>query len=285
MAGGTLATHASVCVNHREPTDNELFDTWQSGSDLGVQPLFRRSEERFKADGTVDYLEWYDPYVQEERVDDYELGFSWQNPDLSFTVGGYWMDFQNEIVALGGVNDDGSSIRGNAGQTEHKGIEFGLNAKIARNHGLALAASKSWDTFNEFLYHDYDGTVNDYSGNPISLFPGHLLMLSWDAEWIRGFTTRIRLRDTGKQYLDNTGTEERTIDPWTTVDLSFWFDLGRLGSETLAGARAFVHLRNLGDTEYETWGYYGWNEIGQQEENFFTPAAGRNFAVGLDYDF
>ena len=44
------------------------------------------------------------------------------------------------------------------------------------------------------------------------------------------------------------------------------------------GARAFVHLRNLGDTEYETWGYwYG--------ENYYTPAAGRNFAVGLDYVF
>jgi iron complex outermembrane receptor protein len=278
VIGGSTALYGSAGRNHREPTDNELFDTFSSGSDLGVQPLFARSEDRLKSDGTVDYVEWYDPYVQEERVDDYELGLSWQNPNLSFTIGGYWMDFQNEIVALGGVSDDGSSIRGNAGQTEHKGLELGINAKIARNHGLSLAASRSWDTFKEFLYHDYDGTVYDYSGNPISLFPSHLLMVSWDAEWIRGLSTRIRFRDTGRQHLDNTGNEERTIDPWTTVDLSLWFDLGPLGVDSLKGTRAFVHLRNLGDTEYETWGYY-------YGENYYTPAAGRNFAVGVDYDF
>ena len=48
-------------VNHREPTDNELFDTWQSGSDLGVQPLFRTQRDVLKADGSVDYVEWFDP--------------------------------------------------------------------------------------------------------------------------------------------------------------------------------------------------------------------------------
>jgi len=278
VVGGEMAAYGSVGRNHREPTDGELFDTWQSGSDLGVQPLFRRSQEVLKADGSVDFVEWFDPYVQEERVDDYEIGLSWQNPHVSFTLGGYWMDFQNEIVALGGVSDDGSSIRGNAGRTVHKGLELGLRARVARAHELSLAASRSWDEFKEFLFHDYDGSVHDYSGNPISLFPSHLLMVSWDARWTPGVQTRLRLRDTGRQHLDNTGNKDRTIDPWTTVDLSLWFDLGGLGARALEGARVFVHLRNLGDTEYETWGYWA-------GENYYTPAAGRNFAVGLDYNF
>jgi outer membrane receptor protein involved in Fe transport len=141
-----------------------------------------------------------------------------------------------------------------------------------------VAASRSWDTFREFLYHDYDGTVYDYAGNPIALFPSHLLMLSWDARWTGAVTSRLRLRDTGRQHLDNSGDAERTIDPWTTVDVSLWFDLGGWGMTGLEGARAFVHVRNLGDTQYETWGYwYG--------ENYYTPAAGRNFACGLDFEF
>jgi iron complex outermembrane receptor protein len=86
------------------------------------------------------------------------------------------------------------------------------------------------------------------------------------------------VRNTGQQYLDNTGNEDRTIDPWTTVDLSVWFDLGGLGWRSLDGATVFAHLRNLADTEYEVWGYwYG--------ENYYTPAAGFNFAVGIDYGF
>ena len=98
------------------------------------------------------------------------------------------------------------------------------------------------------------------------------------AHGLRPFSSRIRLRDTGRQYLDNTGNADRTIDPWTTVDISLWFELGELGLKSLEGARAFLHLRNFGDTEYETWGYY-------YDENYYTPAAGRNFAIGVDYNF
>ena len=278
VVGGSMAAYGSVGRNHREPTDGELFDTFSSGSDLGVQPLFETSRNVLKADGSVDYVEWFEPYVKEERVDDYEVGFSWQNPHISFTLGGYWMNFQNEIVALGGVSEDGSSIRGNAGRTEHKGLELGLRVRLTDHHDLAVAASKSWDEFKEFIYHDYDGKTYDYSGNPISLFPSHLLMVSWDAAWSKAISSRIRFRDTGRQHLDNTGDRERTIDPWATVDLSLWFNLGRMGMPSLDGARAFLHVRNLGDMEYETWGYwYG--------ENYYTPAAGRNFAVGMDYIF
>ncbi len=97
---------------------------------------------------------------------------------------------------------------------------------------------------------------------------------------------QVRVRNVGQQYLDNTGDEDRTIDAWTTFDLSFWVDLGGMGLEALQGARAFAHLRNLGDTEYETTGYYNpWGGADYSGENHYTPAAGRNFAVGVDYDF
>ncbi len=278
--GGALQAFASVGRNHREPTDNELFDTWQGGDDLGVQPLFATSREVTDAQGNVLYVEWSDPYVQEERVLDYELGLGWQGPRLSLTLAGYWMDFENEIVAYGGVNDDGSSIRGNAGRTTHRGLEAGLRARVADAHDLTLAASRSWDEFDEFVFHDWDGAEYDYAGNPIALFPRHLLMAMWDTQWTPAFKTRLRVRNTGQQQLDNTGDGDRVIDAWTTFDVSLWCDVGRL-AEGLDGARAFVHLRNLGDTEYETWGYYdSWSE-----ESYLTPAAGRNFAVGVDYTF
>lgn len=277
--GGSLQLFGSVGVNHREPTDNELFDTWTGGSDLGAQPLFARSRTVYAADGTtVSRVEWSDPLVKQEKVVDYELGLAWQNPRLSVTLGGYWMDFTDEIVPYGGVNDDGSSIRGNAGATLHRGLELGLRAQVTGRHSLALAASRSWDEFDEFVFHDWDGSVHDYAGNPVAGFPDRLAMVSWDTRWQGGTRTRIRLRHTGRQHLDNSGLAERTIDPWITLDLSCWLDLGRAGWTALEGATAFVHVRNVGDTEYETWGYwYG--------ENWLTPAAGRNFVIGLDYLF
>ena len=278
IAGGHTALYGSVGVNHREPTDNELFDTWDGADDLGTDPLFNHSREVLKGDGTVDYVQWWDPRITEEKVIDYEGGISWAGSFLSFTLGGYWMDFTNEIVPYGGVNEDGYGIRGNAAKTLHRGLELGLRAKINNGNTLAVAASRSWDEYDVFDFYDWDGTYSDFSGNPIALFPEHLLSVSWQAQWNPGVRTQVRVRNVGKQYLDNTGNEERTIDPWTTLDLSLWFDLDRIGLQSLAAAQAFIHVRNIGDVEYETSGYY-------YIENNYIPAAGRNFAVGVDYDF
>jgi len=141
-----------------------------------------------------------------------------------------------------------------------------------------LAASKSWDEFQEFFYHESDSLIHDYSGNTIALFPAHLVMANWETEWSRSLRTRLRVRNTGQQHLDNTGDGERVIDPWTTVDVSFWVDLGAVGMPALKGTTAFLHMRNLADKEYETWGYY-------YGENYYTPAAGRNFVLGVDHTF
>ena len=279
LGGGNMALFGSVGVNHREPTDNELFDTWDGADDLGATPLFNHSRQVMKADGaTVDYVQWWDPKVQEEKVIDYEVGVSWAGEFLSFTLGGYWMDFTNEIVPYGGINEDGYGIRGNAEKTLHRGLELGLRARIDSRNSLSVAASRSWDQYDVFDFYDWDGAYSDFSGNPIALFPEHLLSVAWQTQWNSGVRSRIRVRNVGKQYLDNTGDEDRIIAPWTTLDLSLWFNLDQVGIKALEAAQAFIHVRNLGDVEYETSGYY-------YIENNYIPAAGRNFAVGLDYDF
>jgi iron complex outermembrane receptor protein len=278
VAGGALQAYGSAGVNHREPTDGELFDTWQGGDDLGVMPLFRHSRNVLSSDGSVAFVEWSDPLVQEERVVDYELGLGWRTPSVAVNLGGYWMDFTDEIVPYGGVNDDGSSIRGNAGRTRHRGLELEVKARVDTGNTLSVAASKSWDEFQEFIFHDWDGATYDYAGNRIALFPAHLLLASWDTRWNDDVRTRIRVRNAGEQALDNSGTSDRVIDAWTTLDLSVWLDLGALGLKALEGTRGYLHVRNIGDTQYETWGYY-------YDENYYTPAAGRNFVLGVDHTF
>ncbi len=157
-------------------------------------------------------------------------------------------------------------------------MELELRLKASQRHSLSVAASRSWDKFQEFIFHDWDGSVYDYSGNSIALFPTHLVMVNWTTQWNQDLRMRLRVRNTGRQQLDNSGETARTIDPWTTVDVSFWLDLGAVVGPGLRGTTAFLHVRNLADVEYETWGYY----FG---ENYYTPAAGRNFVVGVDHTF
>lgn len=281
VGGGTLQLYANVGVNHREPADSELFDTWVGGDDLGATPLFSGRREVPDGQGGVAYVEWTGPLVRPERVTDWELGAGWRARGVEVTLGGYWMDFANEIVPYGGVNDDGSSIRGNAGLTRHRGLELGVQGRLSERQQAALAFSRSWDEAVEFSFHDWDGTVYDEAGHPLPLFPEYLLLGTWDGQWGHGLRTRVRVRSAGRQWLDSSGLADRTIDPWTTLDVSLWLDLGAAGLLRDADVTAFAHLRNLTDAEYETWGY--WNAW--DGENWYTPAAGRNVAVGIDCGF
>ncbi len=87
----------------------------------------------------------------------------------------------------------------------------------------------------------------------------------------------LQVRRVGKQYLDNTGDEARTIDPATVVDLALFWNLGR----AVRGLTANLRLLNLFDEEYETWGYYDPYGAG----NYKLPAATRNWLAGITYDF
>ncbi len=286
LLGGDLGLYGHVGRTHREPADNDLFDTWDGPDDLGVAPLFARSETVDEdGDGDVDYLEWFEPLVREERVLNWEGGISWRTRRVSLTLNGYWMDFEDEIVPYGGVDEDGLAVRGNADRTLHRGLELGLAADLSPRHRLRLAASRSWDEYDDFsvfedVYDDewnYVGTVRrDYSGNPIPLFPSHLLSATLES----GFgpvAATLRVRNVGEQHLDSSGRDDRVLEGYTTVDLGFSAPLDRLGLAAAAGVTVDLRLRNLFDEEYATNGYYdGW-----AGSNFVIPAAERNFLAGL----
>ncbi len=276
--GGRAALYAHMGRTHREPTDGELFDTWDGPDDVGVSPLFRHSVPVDEdGDGDADYLEWSEPYVRHERAVNYELGAAWRGETLSLTVNGYWMDFDDEIIAYGAVDDDGAPIRGNAEKTLHRGVELGLTARLSEAHALKVAASKSWDEFDAYTATFdpdtwTDGTF-DLSGNPIALFPQHLTSIALESDF-GAVDTRLRLRSVGKQYLDNTGLEARTIDGHLTLDLSAGLDLDGASGDT----RLDVRIVNLMDEHYETTGYwYG--------GRWLIPAAGRHVLAGVHYTY
>ncbi|MDO9171171.1 MAG: TonB-dependent receptor [bacterium] len=279
--GGRAAAYLHVGVTRREPTDGELYDTWYGPDDLGVAPLFRTGRGVDEdGDGDTDYVQWSDPYVREEKAVDWELGWSWRAERLSWTLNGYWMDFTDEIVPYGAVDDEGAAIRGNAERTLHRGLELGLAARLADRHELRVAASRSWDEFDAYVAtldpDSWESGSFDYSGNPIPLFPRHLASITLASDF-GALDTRLRLRSVGRQHLDATGRGERTIDGYATLDVSAGLDLADLASG-LRGARFSLDVRNLLDEEYETNGYwYG--------GRYLIPAAGRSFQSGVRYDF
>jgi iron complex outermembrane receptor protein len=229
------------------------------------------------ADGkAVEYLRWFDPLVPEEKAINYEVGTTLRSGNLAVAVNGYWMDVDNEIVPFGGLYLS-YPVKASAERTVHRGLELELNAQLAGRHRLVVTASRSWDEFDRFIYLD-EGEAVDAAGNRIALFPEYLATILWRANWGK-VDSGVRFRAAGRQFLDNTGQEGRSLEPYEVLDLRLGADLAELLGPALAGARLDFRVRNVLDEEYETNGYYLW------DTRYSIPAAKRNFLVGVAYDF
>jgi len=282
-AGGEVGLYGHVGVTHREPADSDYWDAWGGPDDLGRAPLFARGEVVTDPAGAPQYTRWTEPLVHEEKVVNYEAGVAFRERTVSVTVNGYWMDFTDEIVPTGLYDPDRGTLRTNAERTLHRGLELGLRWQPHADHGLTVGASRSWNEYDEFRYATSDSTVDDFSGNPIALFPDVLVSATWTSR-LGGATGDLRLRHVGRQYLDNTGDRGRTIAASTVVDLGLRLDLGRLGGPALAGLEAYLRVLNLLDEEYETTGYHDpWYD--DDGENMYIPGAPRSVLVGANYDF
>lgn len=269
---------------HREPADTDLFNIWQGPDDWGAQPLFAKWKSIYKSNGQVDYLKWEDPLVKAEELIDYEFGFRYRNQWLEWKGNLYWMNFHHEIVPYSQVDDDGFPIKGNADRTVHRGIETTFSLNLADGLSLAGNLSASQNYFARFVQFQemYDADWNflgtqavDFSRKTIAGFPGLMANAKIGYQW-GPLQVALQAQHIGKQYLDNTENESRTISAWSL----FHFQAG-LQLHQMWGFPAFrisLFVNNLLDKRYETAGYYdSW-----AGENYYWPGANRNFFLNLE---
>lgn len=274
--------YGNISVSQREPTDSELYDTWDGPDDLGVAPLFAVADTVFADDGNVEKVNWSDPYVKEEKLLDYEMGIGYTGGIWDLKANLYWMNFTDEIVDYGGADDEGNPIRGNADKTVHRGLE--LSAKVQLPAYLELLGNFSYSDnyFEEFVMYNW-GEEIDLSGNTIAGFPTIISngKLKFSRDHFNIFT---QLQYVGKQYLDNTENEDRTIDPFKVLNIGASINIAKLFGKT--DLQLNIRLNNILNEEYETAGYYDpWGGQDWSGANYYWPAAGRNFIAGLRLGF
>lgn len=275
-----ISVYGNLSLAQREPADNEYWDDFTGPDDLGVKPLFEESNTVSK-NGQVQYVEWSNSMIDPESVLDFEAGVNYNKGNLKSSLNLYYMDFRNEIVPLGGYHNDGYPVKGNAKQTVHMGAEFDVRYRPINEFQFSGNFSYSNNYFKEFIWNEiidwdtYAYEPRDLSGNSIAGFPDMIGNLRVTHFW-SNLTSSIAFRYVGKQYLDNTENEDRTIDPYNLVDFSvnYWLKDFIYFPEI----RLQFIVNNVLDTEYETAGFYYF-------ENYYYPGSERNYYFGLTLNF
>ncbi len=220
-----------------------------------------------------------------ENLTNVEAGYRFKGNSLFVNANFYWMNYKNQLVLTGQINDVGGYTRTNVEKSYRSGIEleagYIITKKIQFAGNVTLSQNKI-KSFNEFV-DNYDVGGQDtiaHSNTDLAFSPNIIASLALSYEPIKNLSITLTGKHVGDQFLDNTSTSSRKLDAYITSNLQVNYSLKEVVfKEVVFG----LLVNNVFDAKYEnngyTWGYvYG----GQRTvENFYYPQAGRNFLVRI----
>ena len=227
-----------------------------------------------------------------ESLVNIELGKGFNYNIGSFNTNLYLMEYNNQLITTGEVNDVGAYIRENVKKSRRFGVEFTnvLNTKdFYVNSSLSLSKNLVYN-FNETLYDygadfsQYNIIENKYGVTDLAFSPGVLLNnhFEWKANKFLSFI--LNSKYVGKQYLDNTSNEKRVLKDFLINDFKIQTNLT---NNVLNNLFFKIEINNIFNVKYSsngyTFGYYGGMDY-EVRENYFYPQATRNIMFSISIE-
>ncbi|MEN9971841.1 MAG: hypothetical protein RIS20_188 [Bacteroidota bacterium] len=220
-----------------------------------------------------------------ETLQDVELGHQINSGRSSLTTNVYFMNYRNQLLLTGEINDVGAYIHSNVAKSYRLGVEvygaYQFNKKWRVTGAITLSENKILH-FNEYLdvYLDtlpyYTQQVIKHEKTNMSFSPNFTgnIGLQWSP--IENLQVAWMTKLVGRQFLDNTGNVNRSIDPYNFSNIQCNYSIfGKFCKEIQFG----LMVNNVLNQLYSNNGYtFSYAYSGQTTtENFYYPQAGRNF--------
>jgi iron complex outermembrane receptor protein len=228
--------------------------------------------------------------ISPERLTDFESGYKFQSKKISFEANYYYMNYLNQLVLTGQINNVGVPILVNVPSSYRTGLELNGGIQILKrlrwDMNLTLSRNKiqdfvgytdNWDTWPEQMV-DTLGTT-DISFSPEVIGSS---ILSWEP--VKSLQISLQSKYVGRQFIDNTSNKNRSLDPYFIHDLKFYYTIK---TGFLRQIDLMLSLNNIFNTEYESnaWVYRYYTGNQEYEMNGYFPQAKFNFMAGVSLKF
>lgn len=256
-AGHTL--YASFAIAQKEPTRSDFTDRYMFAEE--------------------------DTYPTSEQLFDYEAGYTYVSPRFSAGVNLYWMQYRDQLVPTGMVNDGSDALNVNVPDSYRRGVE--LSAAWQTTPWLTVSANATFSENKIENYVDalYDSpTYGENLGNrTIAYSPSAMGMAAIEFHH-KGFSAVFNTRFVGKQYFTNNEIEALTLDSYCVTDLNLTYCFRTAQAKEV---RLGVQLFNLFDRRYAGNGYgysYMWDGT-RYDEAFYFPQAPLHLLANVTVKF
>ena len=222
-----------------------------------------------------------------ETMRDIELGHSFEAEKLQVRTNIYFMNYTNQLISTGKLNDVGAYTRVNVDDSYRLGIEIAAVVRpvdeLDLNAGFTYSENKI-ASFTEYVdnYDDpnYEQTQIDHENTDMALSPNVIGNIGFTYRPFDGLAFNWMTKYVGDQFLDNTSNQDRKIDAFTYSNVSLNYTIQDFVFKSITLG---IQCNNILDAKYQNNGYtWGYIAGGQRTvENFYYPQAGRNFMFRL----
>jgi iron complex outermembrane receptor protein len=236
------------------------------------------------------------PQPVRERLTDYEAGYTISGKRFKLNANLYFMDYTDQLVLTGEINDVGSPVMTNVKDSYRAGIEFSGGARVTAWLGWNLNA-----TFSRNKILNYTGYVDnwDYWSDPVNepfqveenlgttdlaFSPAVIANNQLDFEPFRRLHLVLDSRVVSKQYIDNTSSDSRILEPYFVNDLRVSYTFL---PKFLKEISIQLQLSNIFNVQYETnaWVYRYYESGNEGIYDGYFPQAGTHVMAGLRIRF
>jgi iron complex outermembrane receptor protein len=230
-----------------------------------------------------------------ETLNDYEFGWRLKSENIKLTINSYYMDYKNQLVLTGALNDVGAPIRATSGSSYRIGTEIDADIRISDNFSIKPNATFSSNKNRDFFI-TKDGSTKPKSigntdlsfspdlifGNIFTYKPKENLQFSFLSKYV------------GAQFLSNFSSEISTndvLDSYFTSDINIVYELET--TKIFKSITFTALVNNIFNAEYVDRGYYYTYDDDFSNPGVVTtldgagyyPQATRNFLIGITLKF
>lgn len=276
-------------LSYQLDPDNRLGEVYASASVANREPLRADLKEGIKGGNTKQ--------IKPERLFDYELGYRINRSNYAFNANLYYMNYKDQMVQTGKLNDVGYKLMENVDKSYRTGIELAGSytpvkfVRLDANVTFSESKIKDYTAYYDVLNDNWDvvGQKQEFhkktnicfspdviSSGVITLMPTEGVNISWIGKYV------------GKQYLDNTSDNATSLPSYffSNVVVAFTHKVKGLGEMELQ-----VYANNVFNKKYVANGwagayyYEGGNEKQYADAIGYYPQAERNFMTRLSLKF
>ncbi len=225
-----------------------------------------------------------------EKLTDLEAGYSFSSSRLKISTNLFLMNYKNQLVLTGEINNVGAPIFTNVPKSYRAGIEFLGGLKISNQLKWEVNATYSQSKINDFTEFidnwnpPYNQILTNLGKTDLSFSPQIIINSVFTFEPIKNISLSLVSKYVGKQFIDNTSSENRKLDPYFVNDLrlSYSFETNLVKEIGL-----YLLINNILSEKYESnaWVYRYFYEDQEYAMEGYFPQATIHFLAGVSMHF